>query len=503
MVAAALIVSGCNLSLTGTEEEAITLGRLGPRGISDGAHNEGNEHFYWLPPMAAAPNPSGVFDDALAPVVEICEWTGTACAFPIVATFTTTSGPGSEIIRVAQEEEHYIANWHTGEFNLDAELTYRIRVLIDGTEIGFADVDLVNSGRELKSVNTDEFIALKNNRTLPIKFRIEQGANAAPVTVSTLAGSGVGGYVDGNATAAQFNRPTGVAVDFAGNVFVADFNNHRIRKISPTGSVSTLAGSGVPGFADGIGSAAQFHFPTDVAVDSTGNVYVGDSENHRIRKITPAGAVSTLAGNGLFGFADGDGSNARFYSPYGVAVDSSSNVYVADHKNHRIRKITPGGVVSTMAGSGGAGFVDGPAATAQFLFPFGVTVDLSDNVYVGDQFNHSIRKITPAGVVSTLAGSGVAGFAEGSGISAQFNGPRAVTVDSSGNVYVADLVNHRIRSITPAGLVTTLAGSGVAGYADGTASDAEFWAPSGVAVDSSGNIFVAEFNNNRIRKIAP
>ena len=222
-------------------------------------------------------------------------------------------------------------------------------------------------------------------------------------------------------------------------------------------------------------------------MDSSGYVYVADTGNHRIRKINSAGVVTTFAGS-TEGFADGTGNTAQFKYPSGVAVDSRGNVYVADSANNRIRKITPTGVVSTFAGTGTAGFAEGAANTAQFNHPAGVAVDSSGYVYVADYANNRIRKITPAGVVSTLVST------------AQLNYPTGVAVDSSGNVYVADRKNHRIRKITPEGVVTTFAGR-TSGYKDGTGTEAQFKHPGGVAVDSSGTVFVADTANNRIRKI--
>jgi len=320
------------------------------------------------------------------------------------------------------------------------------------------------------------------------------------IIVNTLAGSGVAGFADGTATAAQFSTPRGVAVDALGNVYVADKANNRIRKITPAGVVSTLAGSGVAGYVDDTGTAAQFNLPSGVAVDASGNVYVADQNNQCIRKITSAGVVSTLAGSGVAGYVDDTGTAAQFWTPSGVAVDNSGNVYVADATNSRIRKITPTGVVTTLSGSQ-YGFADGIGTAARFSSPRGVAVDASGNVYVADYDNNRIRKITAAGVVTTLAGSGRYDFADGIGTAAQFYQPTGVAVDASGNIYVADRGNNRIRKITPTGVVTTLAGLGTQGFVDGTGTSARFYNPLGVAVDTSGNVYVADTGNERIRKV--
>ena len=319
-------------------------------------------------------------------------------------------------------------------------------------------------------------------------------------TVSTL--------IDGlTGTPASFGNIMDIAMDASGNIYVAQHAGHYIRKITPAGEITHFAGSGfIAGYAEGQGSAARFTNPTGIAVDASGNVYVADMYNHRIRKITPTGAVSTFAGSGAYGLADGDGATAQFYAPTGIAIDASDNVYVADYGNHRIRKITPAGIVSTIAGSGGTGqnnggFADGTGITARFNYPYGVTVDALGNVYVADNGNHCIRKITPAGVVSTLAGSGIGGFADGTGAEAQFNLPIGITHDASGNLYVGDSGNNRIRRITPAGAVSTLAGSDRSGWVDGACATAQFSRPSGLLVDASGNIYVADFWNYRIRII--
>ncbi|WP_310556161.1 NHL repeat-containing protein [Flavobacterium sp.] len=313
--------------------------------------------------------------------------------------------------------------------------------------------------------------------------------------VSTLAGS-TQGFADGSGATAQFSSPTGVAIDASGNVYVADTGSHKIRKISPAGVVTTLAGS-TQGFADGTSTTAQFDTPNGVAVDAFGNVYVADTENQKIRKISPTGSVTTLAGSTL-GFAEGTSTVAQFHLPYSLAVDANGNVFVADIGNDRIRKINPFGVVTTFAG-GTQGFADGTGTSAQFDRPFSVALDASGNMYVADRNNNKIRKISPGAVVTTLAGSTL-GFADGSSATSRFYFPHGVAVDASGNVYVADRDNHSIRKISPTGVVSTLAG-GTRGFADGIGTASQFDYPSSVAVDNSGNVYVADQFNNKIRKI--
>jgi sugar lactone lactonase YvrE len=344
------------------------------------------------------------------------------------------------------------------------------------------------------------FVADQNNNT--IRKITPSGV------VTTLAGTaGSSGSANGTGAAARFNGPEGVAVDGAGNVFVADYKNNTIRKITPTGVVTTLAGSaGASGSADGTGTAARFHSPQGVAVDGAGNVFVADGAT--IRKITPTGVVTTLAGSaGASGSADGTGTAARFSDPFGVAVDGTGNVFVADCSNNTIRKITPSGVVTTLAGTAGSsGSADGTGAAARFGDPEGVAVDGAGNVFVADSNNNTIRKITPAGVVMTLAGAAdSSGSADGTGASARFNGPNDVAVDGAGNVFVADSGNNTIRKITSTGVVTTLAGSAAAdsGSADGMGAAARFSYPEGVAVDGAGNVFVVDYWNSTIRKVTP
>ena len=333
--------------------------------------------------------------------------------------------------------------------------------------------------------------------------RSQRGGQIAQIEVTTLAaGSGAAGFADGKGRAAIFNNPDCVAVDSAGNVYVGDTNNHRIRKITPLGEVTTLAGNGKAGNTNGVGVNASFNYPWGVAVDSMNNVYVADTGNSMIRKISPDGTVKTFAGNGKASFADGPGPQAMFQYPRGIAIDKEEGtVYVADTNNQRIRKISPRGDVSTLAGTGDYNFADGPGKSAKFQNPYGIAVDSKKRVYVTDTFNQLIRVIQPDGTTSTLAGAREYSFADGNGKAARFRAPSGIAVDAAGNVYVGDQGNNRIRKITADGVVTTLAGTGGAGSLDGAGKSATFKVPHGVAVDSSGRIFVADSGNNTIRAV--
>ena len=317
-------------------------------------------------------------------------------------------------------------------------------------------------------------------------------------TVTTIAGSGSGSadFADGIGILAQFQYPYNATVDNNGNIIITDSNNSRIRKISTTGVVSTIAGSNL-GFADGIGTSAQFFVPCGVAVDVSGNIFIADRNNHRIRKITTTNIVSTIAGS-VGGFADGIGSLAKFNAPSGIAIDISGNIFIADAGNNRIRKISTSGVVTTISGST-AGYNDGAISTARFNYPTGVAVDITGNLYIADPGNNRIRKISTTGIVSTLAGNGNNGTTDGVGTLAEFNYPIGIAV-SSGNIFVADTNNNRIRKITSTGIVTTFAGSS-SGYVDGTGTNAKFYSPYGLTIDAEGNIIVVDSGNNRIRKI--
>ena len=328
---------------------------------------------------------------------------------------------------------------------------------------------------------------------------------AQPLAFITLAGqAGVAGSTDGTGTAARLYDPADLAVDGSGDIYVGDTNNQTIRKITPAGVVTTLAGlAGVRGTADGAGSAARFALPMGIAIDSAGNLYVADAGNETIRRVTPAGTVTTYAGQpNVSGTADGPAASASFMHPTDVALDASGNLYVSDTMNGTIRKITSGGVVSTLAGSRAAGHTDGTGTAASFYWPEGLTVDAAGNVYVADTCNGAIRKMTPSGVVTTIAGQAPCnGSVDGAASVARFDYPADVTIDAAGNIFVADTDNDTVRRISPAGLVSTIAGlSGQSGHTDGIGSAARFDYPTGIAVDGSGNVYVADTSNHTIRK---
>jgi DNA-binding beta-propeller fold protein YncE len=314
----------------------------------------------------------------------------------------------------------------------------------------------------------------------------------------------------------------GLAFDNAGNLYVSDWVNHRIRMIAPDGTVTTVAGGGVPGpygdIVDGPANTARLFGPEGLTADDQGNIYVADTLNNRIRRICPDGVVTTVAGSGpgtVYGFdgalVDGSADLARFNDPSDVAVDEDGVLYVTDRLNHVIRKIMPDGQVSTFVGSGQPGAIDGVGTAASFELPNRITIDDGGNLYVTEgrfldfgerTYGFRVRKITPDAKVTTLAGTGEPGYRDGPALTAQFDVPIGIDVDDQGYVYVVDSGAHRIRRISPEGSVSTIAGSGAAGYADGATSRAEFWYPTDIAVGPDGKLFVADWKNHRIRVIA-
>jgi serine/threonine-protein kinase len=326
--------------------------------------------------------------------------------------------------------------------------------------------------------------------------------------VETYAGTGAAGYKDGPAAEAQFNTPVGLAVDAAGNLYVFDWFNYRIRLISPNGMVSTVAGTGEPGFADGAAAEAQFRgLALTLAIDPTGNLVLPDGSNHRIRLITLDGVVHTLAGTGEPGYRDGPVDQAQFNNPTSVAMDAAGNVYVADAGNNRIRVLTPQGHVRTLAGSGEPGYKDGLATEAQFDNPSSLTVDSSGNIVVTEGLpwlfrgTRRLRLITLDGKVRTLAGSGEPGHKDGSAAEARFVFPGNPAFDAGGNLVVADGGEARLRLVTPDGLVYTLAGTGEPGRTDGAGQVAQFAEPVGVAVGPRGEIYIADPSSATIRRV--
>lgn len=325
---------------------------------------------------------------------------------------------------------------------------------------------------------------------------------AAPeeYTVKLLVGDVTAGSVDGPIASARLRNPEGVTVDAAGNLYIVDRGNNRIRKLSADGVVSTVAGADAAGFVNGTATAARFRLPWKSAIDAAGNIFVADRDNHCIRKITPAGVVSTVAGTGVAGFADGDKTTAQFNQPLDVALDAAGNIYVADNLNHRIRKITPAGVVSTVAGDGTAAFANGTGTAAKFKNPSGLVLDAAGNILVADRLNHRIRKITAAGEVTSIAGDGTTGFKDGEAATARFADPYGIDVDTKGNIVVADLNNNKVRKIAGT-MVSTIAGAGK-GFQDGPGTAAQLNSPTDLCVDAAGNIYVADLANNCIRKIS-
>ena len=334
----------------------------------------------------------------------------------------------------------------------------------------------------------------------------------AASTLTLVAGNGQFGYSgdDGPAVDASFSGPTDVAVDAGGNVYIADGGNQRIRMVSPAGIITTFAGNGTAGFSGdgGPASGAQVSYPYGLTADAAGNVYISDGSN-RVRKVSTKGIITTFAGNGTAGFA-GDGGpaiDAELNTPAGLRVDAAGNLYIADFWNNRIRRVSPAGVITTVAGNGSQAYSgDGGLATAASLNqPGGLDLDSSGNLYIADSFNSRIRVVSTAGIIDTVTGNGTAGFSGdgGAASSAEINYPEGVAVDPSGNVYISDSGNDRVRKITAAGIIGTAAGDGYTYSIDGgPASSALLYQPTGLALDAAGNVYIADANFHRIWKVS-
>jgi sugar lactone lactonase YvrE len=342
-------------------------------------------------------------------------------------------------------------------------------------------------------------------------------AQAPPkYTIMTVAGNGAYGYSGdaGPATAAQVYDPWGVAVDSAGNVYIADQLNNRVRKLAADGTISTLAGKGSAGYSGdgGAASSAELYHPCGVAVDSAGNVYIADTANEVVRKVTTGGTISTVAGMAHTAAYAGDGgaaTSASLNKPTGVALDAAGNLYIADSFNHCIRMVATSGTITTVAGNSFSGSEGdgGPATSASLNTPQGVAVDGAGNLYIADTANSLVRKVAPDGTITTLAGQILNGYSGDGGpaASAMLNRPKTVLPDAAGSLYIADTFNSRIRVVTPDGTITTVAGNGIFGdWGDGgPATSAQLRFPSGLALDAAGNLYVADTQNNRVRLLVP
>jgi sugar lactone lactonase YvrE len=350
---------------------------------------------------------------------------------------------------------------------------------------------------------------------------------AQPGVITTVAGKNSAGFSgDGElAASAQLNAPSGSAVDTAGNLFIADTQNHRIRKVTPDGIISTVAGggyypnNGLDGqIGDGgLATSAHLSYPTSVAIDNAGNLYIADTGENCIRKVVPNGIISTVAGiayvdpngEGAYGGDNGPATSAWLYVPESVAIDTSGNLYIADSGNHKVRKVTPDGIIRRIAGGVwsynpnqfyvGDG---GPATSAWMFWPTSVAVDISGNLFIAD--NHRIRKVAPDGFITTVAGTGTSGFSgDGELATSALLNPNGIAVDIAGNLFITDTDHNRIRRVTPRGIITTVAGNGESGFFgdSGPAIHAELNDPCGITLDSNGNLFFADTGNNRIRKV--
>ncbi len=438
-------------------------------------------------------------------------------------TITTVAGPGTGILgdggAATSATLHYpfgVAVDSAGTVFVADTGNARVRKVVsgvittavgDGTFAVAGDVEAFIHVLSLAFVGPDiqEWLELRN--TLP-------GINGGVLTFVSSAGEGGGFKGDGGpAVLAQVSQPQGLVFDSLGNLIIADSGNNRVRKVTPAGVITTIAGNGSYGDSGdgGLATSAQLSNPYRVAVDVSGNVFIADSGNNRIRKVTPAGIISTVAGNGLYGFGgiSGNGGPATAASigfPAGVTVDAAGNLYIADTGNNQIRKVGTDGIIRVFAGTGEFGFAGdgGPATAAKLASPYGLTLDGSGNLYFVDSNNMRVRKVTAAGVISTVAGNGAFGFSGdgGQATSAKLGYPIDVAADAAGNLLIADQYNSRIRKVT-SGLMTTIAGTGEFGFSGdgGPATSAQLNTPQGVAFDKVGNVFVGDTYNSRVRKL--
>jgi sugar lactone lactonase YvrE len=488
---------------------AAFVGRIGGRGLRDGTGADAR----FLFPRAVAADGSGglyVLDESrvrrvtaqgVVSTLAGDRRSGSADGTGAAARFFTPNGiavDSTGTLIVADTSNHTVRKITPG----GVVTTFVGTAGVPGASDGYRPTAVFNMPHGIAAgPAADIYVADSENHTIR---RINHDG-----IVTTVAGAALTpGTANGVGTTARFNRPLSLAVDAAGNVYVADTSNHAIRKISANGDVTTLAGvAGSFGYVDGTGAAARFEFPTSIELAPDGKLYVADWGNELIRTVTMSGVVATVAGDrGVRGHADGRGSAARFTTAYDIAVGADGIAYVADTFNYSIRKIT-GDLVTTLAGAPNRGAnIDGPASVARFTYPYGIVAAPDGTLFVTDGgLGTPIRRVSPSGVVTTFAGSyAEAGSADGPGAAARFRGASALAFGPNGVLYVADTLNHTVRAITPDGEVSTVAGAaGQNGFANGPAADARFDEPAGIAVDAEGNVFVSDRWNRVIRRIAP
>jgi trimeric autotransporter adhesin len=344
-------------------------------------------------------------------------------------------------------------------------------------------------------------------------YLLGYGALSAQV-ITTVAGNGTAASAGdgGSAITASLHNPSGIYIDVHKNIYVVEYSGNRVRKIDTSGTITTFAGNGIAGYSGDGGPAtnASFNTPIDIVADNSGNMYIVDNVNQRIRKVDTYGIITTFAGNGIrtYGGDGGPATGASLQDPDRIAVDNTGNVYIADADNNVVRKVNSAGIITTVVGNGIAGYSGdgGPATNASLAQPLGIAFDGNGNMFVADGFNHCIRKISPSGIISTYAGNGIGGYSGdyGPATAASMQYPCGVAVDRSCNVYVTDWYDQRVRKIFTSGTITTVAGNGTAGFSgDGGPSVAAMInGPDNLAFDSALNLYIPDFHNNRVRKVA-